>query len=89
MIIDLAGFKKENVKIKAVENAIALEGSRDDLKTQLQQSVVHHQKIPFGKFKLDIPLPAEIETAGTKLERDDGLYKIKCPKKKVTAVYLE
>ncbi|CAF1397319.1 unnamed protein product [Adineta ricciae] len=89
VIIDLAGFKKENVKIKVMEKAIVLEGSRDDLKTKLQQSVVHHQKIPFGKFKLDIPLPAEIETVGTKLERDDGLYKIKCPKKKVIVVYLE
>ena len=72
-----------------MEKAISLEGSRDDLKMPLQQSVVHHQKIPFGKFILNIALPSEIETTETKLERDNGLHKIRCPKKKVTAVYLE
>ncbi|CAF1605602.1 unnamed protein product [Adineta ricciae] len=89
VIIDLAGFKKENMKTKVMEKAIVLEGSRDDLKTQLPQPVVRHQKIPFGRFKLDISLPAEIELVGIKPERDDGLYKIKCSKKKTTAIYLE
>jgi len=88
-IVELAGLKKENVKVKVVEEAIMIEGWRDDLKISLQKPVIHQEKIPIGKFKLDIPLNCHVEHRDAKLERDDGFYKIKCPKKKVTESYLE
>jgi hypothetical protein len=42
-----------------------------------------------GQFKLEVPVKCQIDPGKTRLERDEDFYKVICPKKKVTAVFLE
>jgi HSP20 family molecular chaperone IbpA/signal recognition particle receptor subunit beta len=88
-IFELAGFKKGEAQIQVVEGAIIIEGRRTDFKESLKSPVIHQEKIPMGKFKLEVPLQCKIDHETIKLECDEGFYKITCPKKKVTAKILE
>jgi HSP20 family protein len=88
-IIELAGFKKGEPIVKIVEEAIIIEGHRQDFKKALRNPFIHQEKIPMGQFKLEVPVKSQIDPGKSKLERDEGFYRIICPKKKVTAVFLE
>jgi HSP20 family molecular chaperone IbpA len=88
-IIELAGFKKGEAQVQVVEEAIIIEGCRTDVKESLTNPAIHQEKIPMGKFKLEIPLKCKINHETTRLERDEGFYKITCPKKKVSPKILE
>jgi HSP20 family molecular chaperone IbpA len=88
-IIELAGFKKGETIVKVVEEAIIVEGHREDFKKSLTSTNIHQEKIPMGKFKLDIPLKCKIESQEAKLVRDEGFFNITCPKKKLSATFLE
>lgn len=88
VLVELAGFKKDEVKTKVVEDSITMEGRREDYKKALKNPVTHREQIPTGQFTLEIPLHYKIENKDARLEREDGLYKIICPKKKPSATYL-
>ncbi|CAF1363926.1 unnamed protein product [Adineta steineri] len=87
-IIELAGLKKEDIKIKVGEEAITIEGHRDDFKQLLSNADTLQEIIPMGQFKLDIRFSCRVEHREAKLESHDGLFKIKCPKNRATATYL-
>ena len=88
VLVELAGFKKEEVKTKVVEDSITMTGRREDYKKALKNPVTHREQIPMGQFTLEIPLHHKIENKEARLEREDGLYKIICPKKKASATFL-
>ena len=90
VIIELAGFKKGEVRVQVVEEAIIVDGRRVDLKEALKNPTVHQEKIPMGPFRLEIPLKGRKVSPDTaKLERDEGFFKIICLKKKEVAKFLE
>ncbi|CAF2322730.1 unnamed protein product [Rotaria sp. Silwood2] len=81
VIIELAGFKEGEVIIEVADDEIHIEGRRDDFKKLLNNPIVYQTKIPMGLFNLSIALNSMIVPKKVTLERDDGLYKITCPKK--------
>ncbi|CAF1559572.1 unnamed protein product [Adineta steineri] len=87
-IIELAGLKKEDIKIKVGEEAITIEGHQDDFKQLLSNTDTRQEIVPIGQFKLDIRFNCRVEHREAKLEPVDGLFKIKCPKNTATATYL-
>ena len=89
VVADLAGFKKGEVRIQVVEQAIIIEGRRADFKEVLNNPDIRQEKIPIGSFRLEIPLKSKVNPDTTKLERDEGFYKITCPKKRDVTIYLE
>jgi HSP20 family molecular chaperone IbpA len=89
VVIELAGFKQGEARVQVAEEAIIIGGCRVDLKETLTSPTIHHEKIPIGKFKLEIPLQHKIDPETTELKRDEGLFKITCPKKKNIAKFLE
>jgi HSP20 family molecular chaperone IbpA len=88
-VVELAGFKQGEPTIQVVEQAIIIEGRRADLKETLTSPTTHQEKIPTGQFKLEIPLQCKIDPDAATLERDEGFYKIACPKKKATIKLLK
>ncbi|CAF0898779.1 unnamed protein product [Didymodactylos carnosus] len=88
-IVELPGFKQGETRVEMLEDGITIKGNRDDFKKLLNSPVIHDSQIPIGSFKLNIPLRCRIENKEAKLEREDGLFKITCPKKKATVIYLE
>jgi len=89
VIVELAGFSKSEASVQVVEEAIIIEGRRVDFKKSLNSPTTHHEKIPTGEFKLEIPLQCQVDSEKSKLERDEGFQKITCPKKKVIAIFLQ
>jgi HSP20 family molecular chaperone IbpA len=79
-IIELAGFKKGVVKVQVVEEAIIITGCRTDFKNELTNPTAHQE---------EIPLQSKINSDSTTMERDEGCYRMKCPKKIVVAKTLE
>ena len=77
------------MKIEVNEEVISINGCRKDFKETFTHAIVHHAKIPVGEFKLEIPLNCRVESKEATLQRDEGLYKILCPKRKVIPTYLE
>jgi HSP20 family molecular chaperone IbpA len=88
-IIELAGFKKGTATVQVFEEAIIVEGGRGDFKEALTSPTAHQEKIPTGQFKIEIPLQCKVDPEKTNLVRDEGLFKITCPKKQVIARFLE
>ncbi|UJR29496.1 hypothetical protein I4U23_010711 [Adineta vaga] len=79
-----AVIKKEDLKIKVIDKFVSIEGSRVNIKDQFESVVSYRSKIPAGQFKLDITLNCEKVHQDAKLTIDNGLYKIQCPKKKIS-----
>jgi HSP20 family molecular chaperone IbpA/GTPase SAR1 family protein len=88
VIVELAGFRKGEVRIQVIEEAIIIEGRRASFKETLQNPTIHREKIPTGEFRLEIPLPHKVDNGSSKLECDEGFQKIICPKKKVMPTFL-
>ena len=84
-IVEVAGFKKGDLKVTVIEEAIIIEGNRDDLKTLFANPIAQHEKIPIGQFKLQIPLHCKIDPELTTAQREEGFYKFTCPKKKASS----
>ncbi|CAF0900334.1 unnamed protein product [Adineta steineri] len=81
-IVELAGFKKGESRIEILEEAIIIDGCRDDFKKLLINPTTHQEKIPMGKFKIEIPLKCRVDPEESSAERDEGFWKIICDKKK-------
>ncbi|CAF1523355.1 unnamed protein product [Adineta steineri] len=81
-IVELAGFKQGESHVKILEEAIIIDGNRDDFKKTLINPEIHHEKIPMGKFKIEIRLKCRIDPDKSSAERAEGLWKIVCEKKK-------
>ncbi|UJR11892.1 hypothetical protein I4U23_016070 [Adineta vaga] len=88
-IIELGGVKSESTRVTVIAKGICVEGEREDFKLSEQRPTVHHEKIPYGRFKLNIALNCEVNQEQAKLERDIGMYKIRCPKRKDTPTVLQ
>jgi HSP20 family molecular chaperone IbpA len=89
IVIELPGFKKGEAKFQVTEDAIIVEGCRVDFKETLTLTspTIHQEKIPIGKFKLEIPLPCKIDPDTTELAYHEGFFTFKCPKKKASVKF--
>lgn len=83
--MELAGFTKEDVKTKVVEDSITVTGRREDYKKDLENPVTHRDQIVIGQFTLEIPLHHKFESKEARLEGEDDLDKIISTKKKASA----
>ncbi|CAF3926583.1 unnamed protein product [Rotaria sp. Silwood1] len=89
LIIELSGFKQDELKANVLEKSIVIEGNRSDLNKSMAYSIVRQSDILIGSFKLNIPFECEIDTNETNSERDDGFIRIVVPKKKQKQITLK
>lgn len=83
--VEVAGFKKGELEVEVIEEAIIMKGIRKDLKTELKNPIVQQENIPIGEFRLEIPLPCKVDPESTTGQREEGFYKFVCPKKKISS----
>jgi len=88
-VIELSGLKQGESHVEVSEEAIIVTGCRGDFKKLLTNPEIHQEKIPVGQFKIEIPLKCRVDPDETRLERDEGLCKIICPKRKVATKIFE
>ncbi|CAF1521669.1 unnamed protein product, partial [Adineta steineri] len=80
-IVELAGFKQGESRIQILEDAIIVDSCCDDFKKPLINPEIHHEKIPMGKFKIEIPLKCRIDPDKSCAIHEEDLWRIKCGKK--------
>ncbi|CAF1481229.1 unnamed protein product, partial [Rotaria sordida] len=71
LIIELSGFKQDELKANVLEKSIVIEGNRSDLNKSMVYPIVRQSDILIGSFKLNIPFECEIDDNETNKERDD------------------
>ncbi|CAF2368999.1 unnamed protein product [Rotaria sp. Silwood2] len=82
LIIELTGFKQDELKANVLEKSIVIDGNRSDLNQLMAHPIVRQSDILIGSFKLTIPFECEIDINEIKSERDDGFIRLIVPKKK-------
>lgn len=79
---ELAGFEKDDLKLSLQENAIVLEGKKENKKDDKNDSYIR-QEIFFGKFKRVIQLPQNVAVDKLQSKYKNGILTITIPKKEV------
>jgi len=81
ILIEIAGVKKENVKVEILGNSVIISGVRED---PILSGVVtfHNLEINFGRFEKIIHINEAIDADGAKVSYFNGFLKIEIPKKR-------
>jgi len=78
-IIDLAGINDEELEVLLYENALVIEGERS-LPGCEEAERYYAFEIRQGPFRVEIPLPADIDGDAVEARYERGLLQIRLPK---------
>ena len=79
MIVDLAGVDDEDIEVQLFEDAIVIEGRRR-LPSCGAEAVYHAAGIRQGLFRVELPLPAAIDSEHVQARYERGLLHVTLPK---------
>lgn len=88
VFVELAGFNDSNVVVNVDKKNIFIEGKRDEFGEPQNRKGSDQSEFPIGPFELKISLQCEIENTQAKLECNEGIFKITCPKTKMMIIPL-
>jgi len=81
VMIEIPGFKKEDLKIRMEEGYLVVEGEAKEKKEEKEEGKYWRREIKRESFKKVIPLPAEVEFEKAKARLENGVLEITLPKK--------
>jgi len=81
--VELAGVKKEDVKILLEDNVLTVSGEKRDLSQDKKDIKVLRNERYFGNFKRVFRLPDNINADGIEAKFEDGILTISVPKAEV------
>ncbi len=76
---DLPGFKKEEIKLRATEDEVIIEGEKKEEKVEEEENYFRKER-RYGKVKRVIPLPVQVIPEKAKAKFRDGVLEIRIPK---------
>jgi HSP20 family molecular chaperone IbpA len=81
IVVDLAGVDDEDFEVQLFDDVVVVEGRRQ---LPVGDSAVryHVAGIRQGPFRVDLPLPAPVDTEGVQARHERGLLRITLPKRK-------
>ncbi len=79
--IELAGVKKENVKIQMTNRIVNISGKRDDDCEEVREHF-HLAEISYGHFSREINLPDDLDSEAVSAGFKNGILRIFIPKAK-------
>jgi HSP20 family protein len=77
--VEVPGIEPEDLEVLCFENAVVVEGRRP-LPSSEASGIYHTAEIRRGPFKLEIPLPARVNTDPLELRCDLGMLSIRFEK---------
>lgn len=77
---ELPGMKTEDVEIAFENNVLTLRGERKQEKSTEEQGFRHSERV-YGKFARAFRLPETVDAEGIEATMEDGLLKVRLPKK--------
>jgi HSP20 family molecular chaperone IbpA len=78
--VDLAGVDEDDFEVQLFDNGLVVEGRRH-LPSSGDDAVYHAAGIPQGLFRLEVPLPARIDSEHVVARYDRGLLHVTLPKR--------
>ena len=72
--IDLPGMKKEDVKVELTDDALTIQGERQE-----QREGRGYSERTYGSFYRTVPLPEGINTEGAQAKFQDGVLEVSIP----------
>ena len=78
VVVDLPGFKKDQVEISLHQGALTISGERKQ-EPQGNDEGLRSERY-FGRFQRTVTLPAEVKAEGVRASLQDGILKIELPK---------
>jgi HSP20 family protein len=75
---ELPGIKTEDVKVEVTDEALTIQGDREQEKKEEKEGVYHSER-SYGRFYRSIPLPDGAKTDQIKAEMNNGILEIKVP----------
>ncbi len=81
--VELAGVKKEDVKILLEDNVLTVNGEKKDLSKDQKEKKILRSERYFGNFKRLFRLPEDINADGIEAKFEDGILTISVPKAEV------
>lgn len=83
MTVEVAGVKKDDIKMEIVENQIFILGERKPDTRKKTENQIHSER-QYGKFHRAFTLPAGINSATVEANFQDGLLQVIIPKSEST-----
>jgi HSP20 family protein len=81
--IDLAGVRKDDVRVSVIAGGIDVSGSRQaGLNLGAQRALASER--PMGTFRRALPLPVDIAVNGLSAQLSDGVLSIRVPRARAT-----
>jgi len=75
--VEAAGIRDDDLEVIVQDDLLLIGGARSD---SSERRAYHQMEIPFGKFSVNIKLPANVLTEGAEAEYKDGFLTINLPK---------
>jgi HSP20 family protein len=80
IIVDLAGIEEDDFEMQLFEDVLVVEGRRQ-LPSCQEGAVYHAAGIRQGPFRVELPLPAPVDSERVEARYDRGLLRITLPKR--------
>jgi HSP20 family protein len=77
--VEVPGIEPEGLEVMCFENAVVVEGQRE-LPTVEASGIYHTAEIRRGPFRLEVPLPARVNTDPLELRSEQGMLSIRFEK---------
>ena len=81
IIVDLAGVEEDDFEMQLFEDALVVDGWRQ-LPACEEDARYHAAGIRQGPFRVELPLPAPVDTERVQARYDRGLLRITLPKRR-------
>ena len=78
--LELAGVREEDLDVTLYEDALVVNGRRDDDMDHSGEICYHEAQIRYGPFRAEILLPGPIEREGAEARLEHGFLRIALPK---------
>jgi HSP20 family protein len=80
IMVDLAGVEEDDFEMQLFEDVLVVEGRRQ-LPSCQEGAVYHAAGIRQGPFRVELPLPAPVDSERVEARYDRGLLRITLPKR--------
>ena len=75
---DLPGVKKDDVRIELTDDALIIEGERQEAREEKREGFYRTERI-YGRFYREIPLPEGVDAQNAKATFDNGVLEVSIP----------
>lgn len=82
VLLDVAGTTEDDIQLTFYQDILLVEGTRHPVAPREDGIIFHEAQIPYGRFSLDVLLPAQVVPEKMRVSMDCGIMHITLPKRR-------